>query len=201
MFAVASCCSLIKLLCLSARSLRRLNAGVTPTSTETGDIRHFFLTSTTLAPSLSPVANNNLLFNRFERHNRPCLSTHRFHPPQNRAIGQLSFWFIARSKTSPDDTRDKSSSRACRFYAVHETKIYAAPINYFVEFIPIDLSRILVYSIRSRCEGKRYLGQDYWNIPVLIVISWMDRNDGVNFSEIGKFTPFEIRVLFRVLYI
>lgn len=72
MFAVASCCSLIKLLCLSARSLRRLNAGVTPTSTETGDIRHFFLTSTTLAPSLSPVANNNLLFNRFERHTDPA---------------------------------------------------------------------------------------------------------------------------------
>lgn len=37
MFAVASCCSLIKLLCLSARSLLRLNAGVTPTSTETRD--------------------------------------------------------------------------------------------------------------------------------------------------------------------
>lgn len=34
MFAVASCCSLMKLLCLSARSLRRLSAGVTPTSTE-----------------------------------------------------------------------------------------------------------------------------------------------------------------------
>ena len=89
--AVASCCSLIKLLCLSARSLRRLNAGVTPTSTES---RNKSLLSWSVRRQYIYAADH---FPRVEIYQAPNRLSHdRFRSPLNHTTTELSFWFIGR---------------------------------------------------------------------------------------------------------
>ena len=121
-FAVASCCSLMKLLCLSARSLRRLNAGVTPTSTESRN------------KSLLPWPRIHTPSDHFPRRTiiyylprardrgigRPLIARHRIRPRTNQTTRFRTFILIYRrryeSKRPPTTVTINSARHACHSF-------------------------------------------------------------------------------------